>query len=450
VFSLCNETASSKIVIFIKSIPLQVAQLIAAHAVAEVLAGHNLTVSMPKALRKVKSATPQQQAAAQDYSYLTLRFYAEASAYLAALTPKPVTDTRVNALLLIALSQLLHGSDDDFTVVNQAVEAAGKTGQRWAKGLVNAVLRNFLRQRETLKPSVAKYEEVQWNYPLWWIETLKQQYPDDWQLMLEVGNTHPPMTLRVNVRKTSAEAYLQALQEAGIAADHLGGTAIQLHQPLPVHKLPGFEQGWFSVQDAGAQWAAPLLDLKAGMRVLDACSAPGGKTCHILESHDVKLVSLDVEAGRLQRVNENLQRLELQAQVVTGDAAQADWFDGQLFDRILADVPCSASGIVRRHVDMKWLRRPQDLATFAQLQQQILSNLWHMLAKGGKLLYVTCSVFQQENEMQIQQFLTNHADAVRLPVVFDQAVLPCERAISGQLLPTPAHDGLFYALLQKR
>lgn len=428
---------------------MQVAQLIASHAVTEVLAGHNLTVSMPKALRKVKLATPQQQAAAQDYSYLTLRFYAESAAYLAALTPKPVSDTRVEALLLVALSQLLHGEDDDFTVVNQAVEAAGKTGQRWAKGLVNAVLRNFLRQREALQPVVTQNEEVHWNYPQWWIDLLKQQYPDQWQAVLAVGNAHPPMTLRVNVRKISIEAYLQALQEAGIAVTPLGSAAIQLHQPLPVHKLPGFDQGWVSVQDAGAQWAAPLLDVASGMRVLDACSAPGGKTCHLLETCDVELVSLDVETDRLKRVNENLQRLDLQASVITGNATAADWFDGQLFDRILADVPCSASGIVRRHVDMKWLRRPQDLATFAYTQQQILSNLWQMLAKGGKLLYVTCSVFQQENEMQIQQFLTSHDDATRLPVAFDASILPCQHVAAGQLLPVAAHDGLFYALLQK-
>ena len=428
---------------------MQVAQLIAAHAVAEVLAGHNLTVSMPKALRKVKAATPQQQAAAQDYSYLTLRFYAEAAAYLQALTPKPVTDERVHALLLVALSQLLHSTDDDFTVVNQAVEAAGKTGQRWAKGLVNAVLRNFLRQRAELQSEIAQREEVQFNYPQWWIDTLKQQYPQDWQAMLEVGNSHPPMTLRVNVRKTDAATYLQLLQSVGITASHLGGTAIQLQHPLPVSKLPYFEEGWVSVQDAGAQWAAPLLDLQAGMRVLDACSAPGGKTCHLLETSDVELLSLDVEAERLRRVHENLQRLGLQAKVVTGDAAQSDWFDGQQFDRILADVPCSASGIVRRHVDMKWLRRPQDLATFARTQQEILSNLWQMLAKGGKLLYVTCSIFQQENEMQIQQFLTTHADATRLPVAFDVSILPCQHQIGGQLLPAAEHDGLFYALLQK-
>jgi 16S rRNA (cytosine967-C5)-methyltransferase len=428
---------------------VQVAQIIAAHAVAEVLSGHNLTVSMPRALRKVKSATPQQQAAAQDYSYQTLRFYAEAAAYLAALTPKPVSDSRVQALLLVALAQLLHGQDDDFTVVNQAVEAAGTTGQRWAKGLVNAVLRNFLRQREALQADITQSEEVIWNYPQWWIELLKQQYPDHWQAMLAVGNEHPPMTLRVNLRKTSVPAYLQALHEAGIAVTHLGSAAIQLHQPLPVHKLPGFDLGWVSVQDAGAQWAAPLLDVAPGMRVLDACSAPGGKTCQLLESADMELISLDLEADRLQRVHDNLQRLGLNAQVVTGNAAASDWFDGRPFDRILADVPCSASGIVRRHVDMKWLRRAEDLATFAHTQAQILSNLWQMLAKGGKLLYVTCSVFQQENEMQIQRFLTSHADATRLPVQFDAALLPCTHAAPGQLLPVAAHDGLFYALLQK-
>jgi 16S rRNA (cytosine967-C5)-methyltransferase len=428
---------------------LQVAQLIAASAVAEVLAGHNLTVSMPKALRRVKSATPQQQAAAQDYSYLTLRLYAEAAAYLQALTAKPVTDARVHALLLVALSQLLHGAEDDFTVVNQAVEAAGKTGLRWAKGLVNAVLRNFLRQRSTLQAQVSQSEAVQFNYPQWWIDTLKQQYPQHWQSILTIGNSHPPMTLRINLRKTDVASYMQALDDAGIAAQALGGTAIQLQQPLPVHKLPHFDQGWLSVQDAGAQWAVPLLDVQAGMRVLDACSAPGGKTCHLLEASDIDLLALDVEAERLRRVHDNLQRLGLQAKVRTGDAAKADWFDGQLFDRILADVPCSASGIVRRHVDMKWLRRPQDLTVFAQMQQQILLNLWHMLAKGGKLLYVTCSIFQQENEMQIQQFLTMHADAVRLPVQFDASGLPCQQSIGGQLLPTAAHDGLFYALLQK-
>lgn len=423
--------------------------MIAAYAVTEVLAGHNLTVSMPKALSRIRQATPQQQAAAQDLSYLTLRFYAEAAAYLAALTPKPVSDDRVKALLLVALAQLLHSDADHFTVVNQAVEAAGATRLRWAKGLVNAVLRNFLRQRAELQSRFATREEVTFNYPQWWIDLLKQQYPEQWQAMLLQGNQHPPMTLRVNLRQTSVQAYLDALLQAGMAAQPLGGSAVQLEKPVPVHQLPGFAEGWVSVQDAGAQWAAPLLDVQAGMRVLDACSAPGGKTCHILESVEAEVTSIDLEPVRLQRVADNLRRLSLLAHVKPGDAGNADWYDGRLFDRILADVPCSASGIVRRHVDMKWLRRPQDIARFATQQQQILSNLWKMLAKGGKLLYVTCSVFHQENEMQIQHFLSQHADARRLPVLFNESDLPCLMAQGGQLLPTSAHDGLFYALLQK-
>lgn len=429
---------------------MQIAQWIAAQAVAEVLSGHNLTVSLPKALSRVKQATPQQQAAAQDLSYLTLRFYAEAAAYVQALTAKPVTDAKVQALLLVGVAQLLHSDADDFTIVNQAVEAAGLTRQRWAKGLVNAVLRNFLRQRNSLQSGFVGREDLQFNYPQWWIDTLRQQYPQHWQALLQQGNQHPPMTLRVNLRQTDVATYLQALLQAGMTAQPLGGAAILLHKPVPVQQLPGFADGWVSVQDAAAQYAAFLLDAAPGMRVLDACSAPGGKTGHVLEIYEaVQVTALDVDAVRLQRVADNLQRLRLSAQIQVGDAASAGWFDGQCYDRILADVPCSASGIVRRHVDMKWLRRPQDIAGFARQQQQILTNLWQMLAKGGKLLYVTCSVFQQENEMQIQQFLDHHPDASRLPVQFQVLDASHQSVAGGQLLPSPAHDGLYYALLQK-
>lgn len=429
---------------------MHLAQWIAAHAVAEVLAGHNLTQALPQAMRKAPQATPQQQAAAQDYSYLTLRRYAEADALLQALTPKPVTDARIHALLLVALSQLLLQRETDFTVVNQAVEAAALSKQRWAKGLVNAVCRNFLRQRDALLQRLAEQPQLQYNMPAWWIALLQAQYPDHWDAILRMGNQHPPMTLRVNVRQTTAQAYLEALEAAGHPARLLGDTAIQLLQPVPVQQLPQFAQGWVSVQDAAAQWAAPLLDAQPGMRVLDACSAPGGKTGHLLERTDgLHVLALDADGKRLQRVADNLQRLGLTAQLQLGDAASDDWYDGQPFDRILADVPCSASGIVRRHVDMKWLRRPQDIASFAQTQQQILANLWRMLAKGGKLLYVTCALFQQENTMQIQQFLSMHPDAHRLPIHFDEADLPCTLRVDGQLLPTAEHDGLFYALLQK-
>ncbi len=429
---------------------MHIAQWIAAHAVAEVLAGHNLTQALPQAMRKAAQATPQQQAAAQDYSYLTLRRYAEADALLQALTSRPLTDARIRALLLVALAQLLQQREDDFTVVNQAVEAAGKSKQRWAKGLVNAVLRNFVRQRAPLMAALAEQPMLQYNMPTWWIDLLKQQYPQHWTSLLETGNQHPPMTLRVNLRKTTTEAYLTTLQAAGLEARLLGETAIQLQHPVPVTQLPYFAEGWVSVQDAAAQWAAPLLNAQPGMRVLDACSAPGGKTGHLLErTEGLNVQALDSDAKRLQRVQDNLQRLGLSAQCQVGDAARDEWYDGQPFDRILADVPCSASGIVRRHVDMKWLRRPQDIASFARTQQQILANLWRMLAKDGTLMYVTCALFQQENDMQIQQFLTMHPDARRLPVTFTESALPCTLHVGGQLLPTAEHDGLFYALLHK-
>lgn len=428
---------------------MQVAQIIAAHAVAEVLSGHNLTVSLPKAQARFKQATPQQLAAAQDLSYLTLRFYAEVEAVLKALVSKPVTHPVVHALLLVAIAQLLHDEAQAFTVVNQAVEAAGRLKLAWAKGLVNGVLRNFERHRAEILPRIQQRESVQYNYPQWWIHALKTQYPVHWQEMLKEGNQHPPMTLRVNRRKTSVAAYQQALQQSGIPFVWLGADALRLEKPMAVQALPGFAQGWVSVQDAAAQCAAPLLDVQPGMRVLDACSAPGGKTGHLLECVDgVELTALDADSTRLMRVRDNLQRLGLSARVVQGDAQLNHWFDGQLFDRILADVPCSASGIVRRHVEMKWLRRPQDIDAFAHQQQRILTNLWHMLAKGGKLLYVTCSVFQQENEGQIAQFLTAHADARRLPLSFE-SLTAATVAGSGQLIPTPDHDGLFYALLEK-
>ena len=434
---------------------MQIAQLIAAHAVAEVLDGHNLTVSLPKAQGRYKSATPQQRAAAQDLSYLTLRFYAEAEAVLRALTSKRLTDKRVQGLLLVALAQLLHGDVQVFTVVNQAVEAAGRLKLSWAKGLVNGVLRQFERERESLLSKLQQRETVRYNYPQWWIDMLKSQYPQHWQAILQQGNLHPPMTLRVNLQQTTVEEYLALLAQAGIEARALGGAAIQLAQPMPVLDLPGFAAGQISVQDAAAQWAAPLLDVQSGMRVLDACSAPGGKTGHLLEwchTHglkNVQLTALDVDAQRLRRVEENLQRLGISANILLGDAGNTDWFDGQQYDRILADVPCTASGIVRRHVEMKWLRRPQDIAAFARQQQQILRNLWQILAKDGKLLYVTCSVFQQENDMLLQQFLAEHTDARCLPMSFAHTSGVCPIRIDGQLLPAPEHDGLFYALLEK-
>lgn len=424
---------------------MQVSQQLAAQAVGQVLDGRNLSVVLETLFQHYPHITPQQRATSQDLAYGTLRFYARLEALLQQLLQKPLTEAFIHHLLLVSLYQLAYDKAGAHTVVNQAVLAAAKTKKSWAKGLVNAVLRNFLRQRDVLEQKLANNQVAQYSYSQWWINKLKQQYPDDWASMLEAGNQHPPMTLRVNRRHSDADHYLQRLQAADLPAQALDAQAIMLEHAVPVSRLPGFEQGQASVQDWGAQFAALELDAKDGMRVLDACCAPGGKTGHVLELADVHMTAMDNDAKRLQRVQQNLDRLGLQASLVQGDASTPDaWWDGQPYDRILADVPCTASGIVRRHVDIKWLRREQDIAAFAEQQRVILQGLWRLLAKGGKLLYVTCSVFHEENQQQIAQFLRSQPDARLLPLKHDAL-----QSNQGQLLPGTEHDGFFYALLQK-
>ncbi len=430
---------------------MYISQQIAAIAVSQVLSGRNLTLALPDALSSYPNATPQQRGAAADLSYGTLRFYGEANAYLVKLLEKPLSNEHITALLLVAIYQLLHDKADDFTVVNQAVEAASYAKPRWAKSLVNGVLRNFLRQKIVLSQQIhsdIKTNEVAtYSYQNWWINKLKKQYPASWQNILTTGNAHPPMTLRVNVQKTSAKEYVQLLARQDILASQVGEYAVILEQPIPVEKIPGFADGVVSVQDYGAQLAAGLLDLNSGMTVLDACCAPGGKTGHILELADAKLTALDNDASRLNRVESNLNRLNLNADLQLGDAAQ--WQADQPFERILADVPCTASGIVRRHVDIKWLRRESDIASFCAQQALILANLWQLLAKGGKLLYVTCSIFNEENQQQIDHFLLKNHDATQLPLMLNNENHQNIQFEQGQLIPNHQHDGLFYALLQK-
>ncbi|MES2637804.1 MAG: 16S rRNA (cytosine(967)-C(5))-methyltransferase RsmB [Pseudomonadota bacterium] len=430
---------------------MYISQQIAAIAVSQVLSGRNLTLALPDALKSYPNATPQQKGAAADLSYGTLRFYGEVNAYLVKLLEKPLSNEHITALLLVAIYQLLHDKADDFTVVNQAVEAASYAKPRWAKGLVNGVLRNFLRQKEVLsnaiKTDTENNEVAHYSYPQWWINKLKNQYPNAWQNILKTGNAHPPMTLRVNTQKTSAKEYVQLLARQDIAANQVGEYAVILAQPIAVEKVPGFADGVVSVQDYGAQLAADLLDLKSGMTVLDACCAPGGKTGHILELSSVKLTALDNDASRLSRVESNLKRLNLSSDLQLGNAAE--WQANQPFERILADVPCTASGIVRRHVDIKWLRRERDILTFTQQQSLILANLWQLLAKGGKLLYVTCSIFEEENQQQIDAFLLKNNDATQLPLTLTNENSQYVQLEHGQLIPNHHHDGLFYALLQK-
>jgi 16S rRNA (cytosine967-C5)-methyltransferase len=317
---------------------------------------------------------------------------------------------------------------------------------------VNGVLRNFLRQKDALKVKLQNDEVALYSYPQWWINKVKKQcsasqYPCGFQAILNTGNLHPPMTLRVNRKQISTEDYLQLLARQNIEATHLGADAVMLTKPLPVEQVPGFVDGVVSVQDYGAQLAAHLLDLQPNMKVLDACAAPGGKTGHILELCDVALTALDNDASRLNRVESNLNRLNLSADLQLGDAAN---FKSEiLFDRILADVPCTASGIVRRHVDIKWLRRETDIVTFAQQQSAIMQQLWQLLAKGGKLLYVTCSIFNEENQQQIDNFLQKNGDATQLPILLTNDIDKNTDIFNGQLIPNTQHDGFFYALLQK-
>ena len=427
-------------------------QQIAAIAVSDVLSGRNLTLALPDALSSYPQATQQQRGAAADLSYGTLRFYGEVNAYLEKLLEKPLSSAHITALLLVAIYQLLHDKADDFTVVNQAVKAAGDAKPRWAKGLVNGVLRNFLRQKDELKDKIKNDEVALYSYPQWWINKLKSQYPSAWQDILNIGNTHPPLTLRVNTTKSNTQEYCQLLARQDIEATQMGAQAVMLAKPISVEQVPGFADGVVSVQDYGAQLAAGFLDLKKGQRVLDACSAPGGKSGHILEVAQVHLIALDNDETRLNRVESNLSRLSLSAQLVVADAAK--FKDERLYDRILADVPCTASGIVRRHVDIKWLRRETDIAKFCAQQAAILANLWQLLAKGGKLLYVTCSIFNEENQQQIDEFLQKNTDATQLPLLLTNNFDKNIQILHGQnnhiqLIPSSQHDGLFYALLQK-
>lgn len=423
---------------------MQRIQLEAAKAVGKVVRdGRNLTQVLGETLRKQSSLNAQEKGALQDLCYGTLRYYARLNFILDNLLQRRVQETPLRCLLLVALYQLQHTRAGQYAIVDQAVNAA-KLFNPAASGLVNAVLRNFLRRQSALLEAADQNEESRYAYPQWWIDTLKRQYGEQAAAILAAGNEHPPMTLRVNVRQTNAIEYQSMLASQGIAAQIVGPVALKLERPIPVERLPNFEEGWISVQDGGAQQAAYLLDVRDGMHVLDACAAPGGKTAHLLESADIELVALDKEEDRLQRVRQNLQRLHLDARVVCGDAATPEeWWDGRTFQRILADVPCSASGVVRRHPDIKWLRRPEDIESFAVQQTRILESLWLLLAGDGKLLYATCSVFAHENQQVIDAFLSRHGEATLI-------ALSEKDMTDGQLLPNAEHDGFFYALLHKQ
>ncbi len=406
--------------------------MLAARVLAAVYAGKSLS----EALTGLADEPPAARAAAQDIAYGVLRRYGWGDFILGRLMTKPLTHAETQALLMAALYRLDTRPDSPHTVVDQAVIAAGELAGGVFKGLANGVLRNFLRQRDALMEQMKQDDEVVYQHPRWWLARLRRAYRDNWNSIVAAGNTQPPMTLRVNLRRTTLADYLSRLEAAGLSARPAGRSALVLQKPVPVDALPGFFDGLVSVQDAGAQRAAELLAPQPRARVLDACAAPGGKTAHLLETADLDLLALDIDASRTRRIEENLQRLGLHAEVKVADCIDVNrWWDGRPFDAILADVPCSASGVVRRHPDIKRLRRESDIRRFTHTQAEILDVLWTVLKPGGSLLYATCSIFPEENSAQIDAFLVRQPGAARVS--------------EEQLLPQEDHDGFYYALLRK-
>ena len=412
----------------------------ATELVAGVFDGGNLTEGY-EALQAAHPEWPDAtRGAVRDLAWTTLREFRRGGVVLDRLLSTPPA-TVIHALLLVALTRLRQRPEQSHTVVDQAVQAAAAL-MPGLKNMVNGVLRNALRQRDQWSVWEQRDPEARYGFPAWWIQRVRNAHPRAWEAVLQAGNERPPLAVRVNRRRTSIEQAEAELAAAGCDTRRLENDALLLERALPVARLPGYAEGRLSVQDAGAQWAARLLDAQPGERVLDACAAPGGKTAHLLERADVQLLALELDPVRARRVEHNLTRLGLHAEVRVADCRErAKWWDGRPFERILADVPCSASGVVRRHPDIKWLRRDTDIVQFSAQQAQILDALWHTLAVGGTMLYVTCSVFDEENAGQIARFCARHADAQRLSI---------QGRPDFQLLPNAEHDGFYYALLRKQ
>lgn len=403
----------------------------------------------------VEAVHSQLRPGVQALSFYVLRYLGRARSLRQLLAPR-TPPAGVDALLCTALALLWQREDapyDAFTLVNQAVECAKKTHTlRPHSAFINACLRRFLRERDALVVQTETDPVARWNHPLWWITQLQTDWPDHWEAILQTNALQAPMVLRVNTRRIGIDAYLKLLQQAGHSASRISPWGIALGAAQPVHKLPGFAEGWFSVQDGAAQLAAPLLlsNHFVAKRVLDACAAPGGKTAHLLELADLDVTALDIDPQRCERIHETLQRLGLKATVLATDAgASASWWNGEPFDAILLDAPCSGSGVVRRHPDIRWLRRSTDIAQLAHTQAQLLHTLWSMLKPGGRLLYCTCSVFRAEGSAQIAAFLASNSQARLLPS--PGHLLLGNDHPDGALIDNLAHDhdGFYYALLEK-
>lgn len=427
-------------------------RLAAAKALAAVLNGKaSLNSSLPTQLDKVDD---RDRGFTQDLAFGTARWQPRLSALAAKLLQKPfkAADADVEALLLVGLYQLLYTRVPAHAAIGETVGCADKLKKPWAKALLNAVLRRAQRESEALLAELEHDPVVRTAHPRWLQKSLKAFWPEQWEAICAANNAHPPMILRVNRRHHHRDSYLQLLADAGIGATACVYSidGIVLDAATDVRSLPGFAEGWISVQDEAAQLAADLLDLAPGQRVLDACCAPGGKTCHILEVEKdlAGVVAVDLEAKRLVRVRENLARLDLSAELIAADGRDtATWWDGKPFQRILLDAPCSATGVIRRHPDIKLTRQPDDIAALAVLQGELLDALWPTLEVGGILLYATCSTLPTENTEVIQAFLARTSGARELDLATAAGI---KQPHGRQLLAQEGgHDGFYYAKLIK-
>lgn len=424
---------------------------VAARALGRVLSeGQSLATVLPPALECV---TPDQRGLLQELCYGACRWQPCLQFLLDRLLIRPLAPSEVvvRCLLLIGLYQLWYLRIPEHAAVAETVTATRLLRKPWAVGLVNGVLRTALRRRTELTALLESDAEAHTAHPRWLLQRLQRDWPDDWSAIVAADNVRPPFSLRINLLRLDREAYRQHLTAVGHPADLAGvDTALTLATPVDPARLPSFSEGWVSVQDAGAQRAAPLLEVQAGQRVLDACAAPGGKTGHLLEcAPNLDLTALDCDPDRLERVRETLARLRQHAQLVLGDARQpSDWWDGIPYDRILVDAPCSATGVIRRHPDIKLLRRESDIAALAERQQILLARLWPLLRPGGRLLYATCSVLRAENDEVVTAFLATHPDAYECVISVDWGrAMPHGR----QILPgEEGMDGFYYAVLGKQ
>jgi 16S rRNA (cytosine967-C5)-methyltransferase len=447
--------------------PASLARAASLKALRQVFNGQSLSAVQPHTIDRLEDA--RDRGLANEIINGVLRWRWQLEYFVAHLLKKPLKqkDIEVQLILLMAIYEINECRTPDYAVINESVELVRQSGKKWAAGLVNAVLRSFTREKEKLHAAITSTPmsdaAARYSHPQWLVDKIKNDWPQQWQNILQANNQRPAFWLRINQLQYNIAQYQQLLVEKGIgfeddadgnaSVDHLPADhALKLSHGIDVRTLPGFADGAFSVQDAGAQLIADLLEVGEGDRVLDLCAAPGGKTCHLLERYpDIdKLVAVELDEQRMQRVRENLQRLKLEsrAELVVADARDnRHWWSGEKFNRILIDAPCSASGVIRRHPDIKTLRRETDIQPLVLLQSEILASAWQMLTTGGELLYVTCSVFKDENQKQVRSFISQHDDASEIKIAADWGS-PCE--YGRQLFPGERDaDGFYYCRLKK-